>query len=293
MRGSDRAPVVPRFAKLPVGQGSFASSASGGQSEAGRSPLPESGTGSFEAPPAQMGGALGFVIRCRASVYEAVPASHASEYVRRSSAMRFRSVGARAVVSETQNAKNAEPDPSAGPTPTATPSVPERVPPSPTRGRLRQHDPCPGPVGTAKRTGGLYGYLPVCKRTVTCQPPCGGAVGPLGDAVSGGHADRGTTPVLEHSEPMTRNTGDLHTVSVSTGEALHAREYSWSNAPGQGDGSGGKSSIDQIPFERASATRYDHSGLCSQVAGRGGDRYASRRHRGRRAFRKQDRRSSP
>ena len=68
-----------------------------------------------------MGGALGFVIRCRASVYEAVPASHASEYVRRSSAMRFRSVGARAVVSETQNAKNAEPDPSAGPTPNRHP----------------------------------------------------------------------------------------------------------------------------------------------------------------------------
>ena len=89
------------------------------------------------------------------------------------------------VVDETENAKNAEPDPSAGPAPNRHLLGSRTRPAIPPRGRLRRHDPCPGPVGTGKQTGGVYGYLPVCKRTVTCQPPCGGAVGPLGDAVSG------------------------------------------------------------------------------------------------------------
>ena len=45
----------------------------------------------------------------------------------------------------------------------------------------------PAPVRSVpqERTGGVYGYLPVCNGTVTRQSPCGGAASPCGSAVSG------------------------------------------------------------------------------------------------------------
>ena len=50
----------------------------------------------------------------------------------------------------TENAKKAGPDPSGGPAPDRHLLGSRTRPAIPCEGRLRQHDPCPGPVGTAR-----------------------------------------------------------------------------------------------------------------------------------------------